>query len=73
MSLEGTALVERADANEAFYGQKVPAAHLLTGIIPAPEAATAMYEIIEAVSVILLLGINFRLLDLHLFKKSFPF
>ena len=50
MSLEGTALVERKDANREFYGQPIPALDLLTGKVPAPEAASAMYEVIEAVS-----------------------
>lgn len=49
MSLEGTALIERKDANKEFYGQAIPALDLLTGKVPAPEAASAMYEVIEAV------------------------
>lgn len=48
MSLEGTVLVERKDANKDFYGQPIPAKDLLEGKVPAPEAASSMYEVIEA-------------------------
>ncbi|PKI84407.1 hypothetical protein MVES1_001776 [Malassezia vespertilionis] len=48
ISLEGTALVERKDANREFYGQSIPAMDLLMGKVPAPEAAAVMYEVIEA-------------------------
>ncbi|GAA5990239.1 hypothetical protein JCM10908_005889 [Rhodotorula pacifica] len=48
VSLEGTVLVERKDANEAFYGQSIPAINLLGGKVPPPEAASALYETIEA-------------------------
>lgn len=48
VSLEGTVLVERKDANRDFYGQPIPAMDLLLGKVPPPEDASAMYEIIEA-------------------------
>ena len=48
ISLEGTVLIERRDANRDFYGQAIPAMDLLLGKVPAPEAASAMYEVIEA-------------------------
>lgn len=48
LSLEGTVLVERKDANREFYGQAIPARDLLEGKVPPPEAASAMYEAIEA-------------------------
>ncbi|GAA6007154.1 uncharacterized protein JCM10292_004138 [Rhodotorula paludigena] len=48
VSLEGTVLIERKDANEAFYGQTIPAVDLLGGKVPPPEAASALYETIEA-------------------------
>ncbi|BGO95552.1 SH3 domain-containing protein [Rhodotorula toruloides] len=48
VSLEGTVLVERKDANQAFYGQAIPALELLSGKVPPPEAASALYETIEA-------------------------
>ncbi|WFD38451.1 uncharacterized protein MJAP1_001404 [Malassezia japonica] len=47
ISLEGTVLMERKDANREFYGQPIPAMDLLLGKVPAPEAASAMYEVIE--------------------------
>lgn len=47
VSLEGTALIERKDANRDFYGSMVPAKDILTGRVPPPEVASRMYEIIE--------------------------
>lgn len=48
LSLEGTVLVERKDANREFYGQPIPAMDLLLGKVPAPEAASPLYEVLEA-------------------------
>ncbi|KAJ6584101.1 DUF500-domain-containing protein [Mycena vulgaris] len=48
MSLEGTALIERKDANRDFYGSPVPARDILGGRVPPPEVASRLYEIIEA-------------------------
>ncbi|CAD6570440.1 MAG: hypothetical protein CYPHOPRED_003940 [Cyphobasidiales sp. Tagirdzhanova-0007] len=48
VSLEGTALVERAETNTAFYGTKIPAQDLLAGKVPPPEVASQLYDIIEA-------------------------
>ncbi|KZT50835.1 DUF500-domain-containing protein [Calocera cornea HHB12733] len=48
ISLEGTVLVERKDANKAFYGSPVPAREILSGKVPPPEIASRLYEIIEA-------------------------
>ncbi|KAI0392159.1 hypothetical protein F5Y17DRAFT_437706 [Xylariaceae sp. FL0594] len=40
VSLEGSAIVERRDANEKLYGQRLTAAQLLTGAVrPPPQAA----------------------------------
>jgi SH3 domain-containing YSC84-like protein 1 len=47
VSLEGTVLIERKDANRDFYGSIVPAKDILTGLVPPPEVASKMYEIIE--------------------------
>lgn len=47
VSLEGTILIERKDANRDFYGSIVPAKDILTGLVPPPEVASKMYEIIE--------------------------
>jgi SH3 domain-containing YSC84-like protein 1 len=48
VSLEGTALIERKDANREFYGSPVPARDILGGRVPPPEVASRLYEIIEA-------------------------
>ena len=48
MSLEGTALIERKDANRDFYGSAIPARDILGGRVPPPEVASHLYEIIEA-------------------------
>ena len=48
VSLEGTALIERKDANREFYGSPVPARDILGGRVPPPEVASKLYEIIEA-------------------------
>lgn len=48
LSLEGTALIERKDANKEFYGSPVPARDILGGRVPPPEVASRLYEIIEA-------------------------
>ncbi|KAL7418100.1 hypothetical protein BDY24DRAFT_411206 [Mrakia frigida] len=48
VSLEGTVLIERKDANAEFYGSKVPAQSILTGRVPPPEIASPLYEVIEA-------------------------
>ncbi|SPO39857.1 related to YSC84 - protein involved in the organization of the actin cytoskeleton [Pseudozyma flocculosa] len=52
VSLEGTVLVERKETNKDFYGQPIPAIDLLTGKVPAPEAASAMYEVVEAAEMV---------------------
>ncbi|KAI0314080.1 DUF500-domain-containing protein [Amylostereum chailletii] len=48
LSLEGTVLIERKDANKAFYGSSIPARDILGGRVPPPEVASRLYEIIEA-------------------------
>jgi len=48
VSLEGTVLIERKDANRDFYGSPVPARDILGGHVPPPEVASRLYEIIEA-------------------------
>jgi len=48
MSLEGTVLIERKDANREFYGSPVPVRDILSGRVPPPEVASRLYEIIEA-------------------------
>lgn len=48
LSLEGTVLIERRDANRDFYGSPISARDILSGRVPPPEVASRMYEIIEA-------------------------
>jgi SH3 domain-containing YSC84-like protein 1 len=48
LSLEGTVLIERKDANREFYGSPFSARDILSGRVPPPEVASRMYEIIEA-------------------------
>ncbi|KAH7101812.1 DUF500-domain-containing protein [Auriculariales sp. MPI-PUGE-AT-0066] len=48
LSLEGTALIERKDANREFYGSPIPARDILSGRVPPPAIASKLYEIIEA-------------------------
>jgi len=48
LSLEGTVLVERKDANRDFYGSPIPAKDILSGRVPPPEVASRLYEVIEA-------------------------
>ncbi|KAF9013325.1 hypothetical protein BDQ17DRAFT_1270915 [Cyathus striatus] len=48
LSLEGTVLIERKDANRDFYGSSISAKDILSGSVPAPEVASRLYEIIEA-------------------------
>ncbi|TXT08833.1 hypothetical protein VHUM_02961 [Vanrija humicola] len=48
LSLDGTILVERSDANHAFYGANISSTDILTGRVPAPEIASPMYDVIEA-------------------------
>ena len=48
LSLEGTVLIERKDANREFYGSPIPARDILSGRVPPPAIASKMYEIIEA-------------------------
>jgi lipid-binding SYLF domain-containing protein len=45
LSLEGTVLIERKDANSDFYGSAVPARDILGGRVPPPEVAGKMYEV----------------------------
>jgi hypothetical protein len=54
VSIEGTVLIERREANKAFYGSAIPASEILTGRIPPPERANALYEVIEAAEGIML-------------------
>ncbi len=47
VSLEGTILIERKDANAQFYGKPVTAKELLSGKISPPSSAKALYEVLN--------------------------
>lgn len=48
MSLEGSVLLERKDANKKFYDHEVTARQLLGGTIPSPPAADALLRILNS-------------------------
>lgn len=48
VSLEGSVLVERKDANEKLYGSRVSAAQLLGGNVPPPPGAEAVMRILQS-------------------------
>lgn len=48
MSIEGSVIVERKDANEAFYRQKVSASDLLSGAITPPPQADILYRALNS-------------------------
>ncbi|OJJ05509.1 hypothetical protein ASPVEDRAFT_45029 [Aspergillus versicolor CBS 583.65] len=48
VSLEGSMLVERRDANEKLYNSRVSARQLLTGTIPPPPAAEPLMRVLNS-------------------------
>ncbi|KAI8599652.1 hypothetical protein EDD21DRAFT_379261 [Dissophora ornata] len=48
VSIEGSVIVERKDANETFYRQKVTAAELLSGSITPPPQADILYRALNS-------------------------
>ncbi|CAO3693496.1 hypothetical protein G6F70_006245 [Rhizopus microsporus] len=48
VSLEGSVVVTRSDANEKFYGRRVTAKELLNGTVPPPPEADALYRALNA-------------------------
>lgn len=48
VSLEGTVLVERRDANKKFYKQSCTAKHILNGSIPPPPGVEPLHRILES-------------------------
>ncbi|KAG0041330.1 hypothetical protein BGZ83_001997 [Gryganskiella cystojenkinii] len=48
VSIEGSVIVERKDANEAFYRQKVSAEQLLSGAITPPPQADILYRALNS-------------------------
>lgn len=47
VSLEGSVILERFDANKKLYGHKVQTRDLLNGTIPPPPAADVLYRALE--------------------------
>jgi len=50
VSIEGSAVYTRDDANAAFYGRSVTAKELLTGIIDPPAQALPLYDALQPVN-----------------------
>ncbi|KAK3708434.1 hypothetical protein LTR37_011530 [Vermiconidia calcicola] len=48
VSLEGSALIERRDANEKMYNRKVTARELLSGNIPVPPQAEPLMRVLNS-------------------------
>ncbi|KAI9028297.1 hypothetical protein CLU79DRAFT_885167 [Phycomyces nitens] len=48
VSIEGSVVVTRGDANEKFYGKRVTAKELLSGKIPPPPEADVLYRALNA-------------------------
>lgn len=48
VSLEGSVIIERRDANEKLYGQSVKAADILRGSVPSPQAADALTQVLNS-------------------------
>lgn len=47
ISVEGSALIERKDANRKFYGQDIRAFEILRGDVEPPEECACLYEVLE--------------------------
>ena len=48
VSLEGSGFIERRDANEKMYGQRLTASQLLSGFVPVPPAAEPLMQILNS-------------------------
>lgn len=48
VSLEGSAIVERRDANEKLYGQRLTAQQLLTGAVRPPPQASPLLNVLNS-------------------------
>lgn len=47
VSLEGSAIIERKDANEKLYGQRYTAMQLLSGTVPVPHEAAPLLHLLN--------------------------
>jgi hypothetical protein len=48
VSLEGSGIIERRDANEKLYGRRWTARELLSGQVPVPEAAEPLMRVLNS-------------------------
>ncbi|BFZ56704.1 hypothetical protein PYCC9005_003752 [Savitreella phatthalungensis] len=48
VSLEGSVLIERRDANKKFYRQSVNAKHILNGSVPPPPGVEPLHRVLES-------------------------
>jgi lipid-binding SYLF domain-containing protein len=48
VSLEGSAIIERRDANEKLYGQRFKASELLSGAVRPPPAAASLMNVLNS-------------------------
>lgn len=48
VSLEGSAIIERRDANEKLYGQRYTAAQLMQGSVRPPPAASSLMNVLNS-------------------------
>lgn len=48
VSLEGSVIIERRDANEKLYGRNVKAADILRGSVPSPPAAEPLVQVLNS-------------------------
>ncbi|XP_071120339.1 SH3 domain-containing YSC84-like protein 1 [Mytilus edulis] len=47
ISIEGSALIERKDANKKFYGQEIRAYQILSGEVDPPTECLPLYQVLE--------------------------
>lgn len=48
VSLEGSVLIERRDANKKFYRQSITAKHILNGSVPPPPGVEPLHRVLES-------------------------
>ncbi|PWA03071.1 hypothetical protein BB558_000751 [Smittium angustum] len=48
VSLEGSVIIERKDANQKFYNRKISAQEILAGAVPYPQETKILYSAIES-------------------------
>ncbi|WAR02747.1 SH3Y1-like protein, partial [Mya arenaria] len=48
ISVEGSALIERKDANRKFYGHDIRAVEILRGDVDKPDGCECLYEVLES-------------------------